>query len=355
MLHENITADGQKHFPKGWEGAAVWSYPIKTAAGKIEWFGVPVLPQASDLVSSIAAPPAETLGKTYLINNAVGDLTVSAINWQSGTTVRYTFSGSPDLSAVGANDYFFSSGAANSVNDVTAALISTVNDGSDYIEITNPNVTDATDDETTGATSNVTAAEWDGAPINSWVRFGALTWENQTSVDGMACYLVDQDSTYEFDGSTWASAVGAVSTLAQTLAAGNTTGGTDLQVSTGDDLIIDDLTTNGLMYDNGSKVTNSADLTYDGDEFKHTTTTGIMLSSYDGYTPSTNWWEVADRSGLIAASYSRAGHWTIGRPLFSDFYIDGNNGNILMANLPTSSAGLPSGALWNNSNVVNIV
>ena len=32
-----------------------------------------------------------------------------------------------------------------------------------------------------------------------------------------------------------------------------------------------------------------------------------------------------------------------------------NNGEILMENLPTSSAGLASGALWNNSGVVNIV
>ena len=32
-----------------------------------------------------------------------------------------------------------------------------------------------------------------------------------------------------------------------------------------------------------------------------------------------------------------------------------NDGVVLMNNLPTSSAGLPSGALWNNSGVINIV
>lgn len=30
-------------------------------------------------------------------------------------------------------------------------------------------------------------------------------------------------------------------------------------------------------------------------------------------------------------------------------------GNIVFENLPTSSAGLPTGALWNNSGVINIV
>jgi hypothetical protein len=32
-----------------------------------------------------------------------------------------------------------------------------------------------------------------------------------------------------------------------------------------------------------------------------------------------------------------------------------DDGVIIMANLPTSSAGLPTGALWNNSGVINIV
>ena len=32
-----------------------------------------------------------------------------------------------------------------------------------------------------------------------------------------------------------------------------------------------------------------------------------------------------------------------------------DDGVVLMENLPTSSAGLPSGALWNNSNVINII
>jgi len=35
--------------------------------------------------------------------------------------------------------------------------------------------------------------------------------------------------------------------------------------------------------------------------------------------------------------------------------IETTNGKIVFGNLPTSSAGLPTGALWNNSGVINIV
>ena len=43
-------------------------------------------------------------------------------------------------------------------------------------------------------------------------------------------------------------------------------------------------------------------------------------------------------------------HATTNTPLEID-----SSDNVIMANLPTSSAGLPSGALWNNSGVINIV
>jgi hypothetical protein len=43
-------------------------------------------------------------------------------------------------------------------------------------------------------------------------------------------------------------------------------------------------------------------------------------------------------------------HGTTNTPLEID-----SSDNIIMANLPTSSAGLPTGALWNNSGVINIV
>jgi hypothetical protein len=77
--------------------------------------------------------------------NTQGD--VDAITWQSGTTVRYTFLGTPDFSDIRVGNFMTISGATNAVNDGTYE-ITAVNDGSDWIEITNPARTSSTGDET---------------------------------------------------------------------------------------------------------------------------------------------------------------------------------------------------------------
>jgi uncharacterized phage protein gp47/JayE len=83
-------------------------------------------------------------------------LEVTNITWQSGTTVRYTFSGTPDFSAVVAGDLIKISGAGTSSNN-GVFLITTVNDGSDYIQVSNPARTSGTGDETgSDATADIT-------------------------------------------------------------------------------------------------------------------------------------------------------------------------------------------------------
>lgn len=73
-------------------------------------------------------------------------LDIDAIAWQSGTTVRATFNGTPDLSDVTADDEITISSAANASNNGTFP-ISAVNTGSYWVEYTNASRTDATDDE----------------------------------------------------------------------------------------------------------------------------------------------------------------------------------------------------------------
>jgi len=80
------------------------------------------------------------------VGSSVGVLDVDAIDWQSGTTVRNTYNGTPDLSNVEIGDRVANSSATNASNDGDF-IITAVNDGSDYIEYTNPARTDATDDE----------------------------------------------------------------------------------------------------------------------------------------------------------------------------------------------------------------
>jgi hypothetical protein len=78
-------------------------------------------------------------------------LDVNTILHQSGNTIRYTFNGTPDLSGVDAtNDMLISESNGTASND-GIFVITAVSDGSDYIEVTNPDRADNTDDEATDA------------------------------------------------------------------------------------------------------------------------------------------------------------------------------------------------------------
>jgi uncharacterized phage protein gp47/JayE len=86
------------------------------------------------------------------------DLDVNNINWQSANTIRYTFSGSPDLSSVVTGDLLIVTGAGTSSNN-GAFAITAVDNGADWIEVTNPNRSSAAADE---AGSAATASTTDG-------------------------------------------------------------------------------------------------------------------------------------------------------------------------------------------------
>lgn len=78
-------------------------------------------------------------------------LDINTVVFQSGTTIRYTFNGTPDLSGVVVGDTLIVSGSGNASND-GIFTITAVSDGSDYIEVTNSAREDDTDDEATNAT-----------------------------------------------------------------------------------------------------------------------------------------------------------------------------------------------------------
>jgi sugar lactone lactonase YvrE len=81
-------------------------------------------------------------------SNVVTGLAIDNINWQTGTTstVRYTFTGSPDLSAVIVGHQLVASGCTDGTHNGTFE-IAAVNNASDWIEVVNAAVTDATLDE----------------------------------------------------------------------------------------------------------------------------------------------------------------------------------------------------------------
>lgn len=205
--HRNLTGDAL-HNPKGFDGASNGTKPFKDGSGALDWITETQLPKALDYVSAQSAPPTEVTGDVYLIDTTGTAYDINTIAWQSGNTIRIAFNGSPDLSAVAANDYFITSGNGNASNDGTF-IITTVNDGSDYIEITNNDRSDATDDEATDAvgTGYYTLAEWDAVSKVSHVTFDGSIWSSITPSEGQSCYDVALGAIRVFDGTDWSSSL----------------------------------------------------------------------------------------------------------------------------------------------------
>ena len=205
--HRNLTGDAL-HNPKGFDGASNGTKPVKDGAGALDWITETQLPKALNYVSAQSAPPTEVAGDAYLIDTTGTAYDINTIAWQSGNTIRIAFNGSPDLSAVAANDYFITSSNGNSSNNGTF-IITTVNDGSDYIEITNNDRSDATDDEATDAvgTGYYTLAEWDAVSKVSHVTFDGSIWSSITPSEGQSCYDVALGAIRVFDGTDWSSSL----------------------------------------------------------------------------------------------------------------------------------------------------
>jgi sugar lactone lactonase YvrE len=113
-------------------------------------------------------------------SNVVTGLAIDNINWQAGTvsTVRYTFTGSPDLSAVIVGHQLVASSCTNGTHNGTFE-ITAVNNASDWIEVVNAAVTDATLDETSspGTAIAKTGTALIQAPTSSKQAMGWLNSE----------------------------------------------------------------------------------------------------------------------------------------------------------------------------------
>ena len=187
-------------------GAGVWKNERGAQERDRSTGAILLFPSAINIVKSNAVPPTEVDGAIYLLDNTNPNLTISVIAWQSGTTTRITFSGTPDLSVYAVNDWIYIKSAVNAVNN-GVFQITAINDGSDYVEVTNALKTSATYDETTGGIGSISKAEWDGCPQNSWVRFnvGAGTWAYILPGEGRHCFSTSRDVLYYFDGTEWKS------------------------------------------------------------------------------------------------------------------------------------------------------
>ena len=199
--------DGNMHHAKGYRNATIGSNMWKSEENEQKWEQFGFLPACLDIQDSTATPDNEDAGGIYVLDNSSEIYVITSIAWQSANTVRITYSGSPDLSGISTannNVYIYGSGITNTEHIGRFAL-TTVNDGSDYIEITNPSVTDATLDESsmTNSSAEHPHVDWDGASNGDWVRYDGTSWYRVEPIAGMTCYDAKLLMNRTFNGTKW--------------------------------------------------------------------------------------------------------------------------------------------------------
>lgn len=195
--HVRLDEDEQNmHFPKLFLSANKGEISWKDATENLEWRQLAVFPPVIDIVDGSIPPPTENDGDVYVIDAATTILDVDTILFQSGNTIRYAFNGSPDLSSIVVNDHLRIRDAGKTSNNGTF-IITVVDDGSDFIEVTNPDRSDNTDDEASDspATGTTVDAAWDATGDGDWVEFDSATdtWSGTTLDTGTSFFNEAED------------------------------------------------------------------------------------------------------------------------------------------------------------------
>ena len=200
-------ANENLHHPKGFLAAPIGGLAWRDADENIAYPQISHFPSVKDQIDGLSAPPTEVDGDIYLLESASVILDVDTIIFQSGTTVRITFNGSPDLSGLVVNDHARIRLSANASNNGTF-IITAIDDGSDFIEITNPERTDDTDDEASDspATTTTTHRDFDAVGDTDWVKYfaGEDKWFGITPNVGVSTYNETTGIIETFGGTDWA-------------------------------------------------------------------------------------------------------------------------------------------------------
>ena len=195
------------HYPIGFRGAEAGTVLSKSETGDYQYEPLGSLPPALNYVDSSATAPTTNEGDIYILDNSNVILSISDINWVSGNSVKYTFSGSPDLSGYNSTDnylYVYGSGISNAQH-LGRFVITAVDNSLKTITITNTSVTDATLDETGLSNSNAQAthSSWGGAGNGDWVRHNGTDYYRINPIEGAKCYDKTLDQTRTYNGSIW--------------------------------------------------------------------------------------------------------------------------------------------------------
>lgn len=156
------------------------------------------------VATGTSAPPTTADGDRYIVNSVASKLTIQSVAWQAGNTVRYTFSGAPDLSGYDTSYYINPVACTNAVNN-GIFKITAVDNVTKYIEVTNTSVEDATYDEGVAGSVFVINGGWGSVGNGYHVVYSSTSaaWTGTAPFDGAGVRNLDDDSLYFYDSATY--------------------------------------------------------------------------------------------------------------------------------------------------------
>jgi hypothetical protein len=198
LKHENLT-DSLKHTPKNFDSALVGESAFKNELGENEYASAAKLPDVLNIVDSLSAPPTEVNGDIYALTNltdGIGRQEISAINWQSGTTVRATFDVGYDLTNISVGMYIYIQNSDETIQNGRFVITAK---GTGTIDYTNDNVTSAANDEASSpAYASFGHANWDGGTSGDWIKFNSTdgVWYPVKMGNGTTVYNLTDGNLY---------------------------------------------------------------------------------------------------------------------------------------------------------------
>lgn len=142
-LHKNAHLSTENmHEVKGFPSASLNSFYQKGINGQSEFIRNSRLPNALASINGYEAPPTEVDGDIYVIESP--ELDVNRLSWQSGNTVRISFSAGYDSTLYAVNSYLTLSGEVDKPIHNGVWLITTIE--TTYIEVINTGVSNAEND-----------------------------------------------------------------------------------------------------------------------------------------------------------------------------------------------------------------
>jgi len=181
-LHKNAhNSDANMHEVKGFPSGGKQFSTRKAINGLSEFQRDYRLPNVISTANGYDAPLTEVNGDIYLIESPI--LQIANINWQAGTTIRFTFDSGYDSTLYATGSYFQ---VLNAETHTGIWVITAVN--ASYIEVTNAAQTDGANDVTgSDGTAYITHEDFDPENLGN---------DNSIPSSGQVRYYSAQDLWY---------------------------------------------------------------------------------------------------------------------------------------------------------------